>query len=156
MRCSSKKSLPEVLAEDPDIFLTMCKPCSYQPPSSSPHAPRQCIPAVRSCLSQTVLEGIRREHVSNVVYAALVTECVTGELNMVQSLRGEIFKNSACAECNGVPSHELICFLLSSRDEVPEQCIPVSATSPSPTTSSKSHVTPLSTLPYSCTYSTSL
>ena len=41
---------------------------------------------------------------------------------------GEVYNNLACAECNGVPPHELSCLPLRSRDEVPEQCIPMTVT----------------------------
>ena len=41
-----RSTIPEILAEDPDIFTTMCQPCSYQPPSppSLPSPPSPVYP----------------------------------------------------------------------------------------------------------------
>ena len=128
---------------NPSLFQDQCRPCSYQYPMSLPQ-PRACYPEIiDTCLNRTMLSKVTQEE-----YEGLINECVNGSLDLqtvpFTNLGGAgfkiiplIYRNRACAECNGLA--EMQCLRESSRavNTVPIQCIPdipPPTTDPPPTT----------------------
>ena len=113
----------------PNLFTRNCQVCSYRMPPSVP-PPRSCVPSVSTCLPKENLEPKIRRILNESKYTEMVEKCVSGILNLI-NISSIIYKNRACALCNGEETQpEFIeCVTLGDkREEVPILCAPVSAT----------------------------
>ena len=63
--------------------------------------PRSCIPRVETCLSHLELENKTSKSMDERNYTNVVRECQSGLLDLVHSVGGVVYRNSACATCNG-------------------------------------------------------
>ena len=105
------------------IFQEQCQACSYQPPSSV-QPPRACYPTTDTC-SEVLIKGSDNE-------------CVNGSYNLqtetTLSADPQVYRNRACARCDGVDSTTCLVEKFRGTNVVPRQCKPVTVDSSSPTT----------------------
>ena len=123
--------LSQILRNNPRIFQTECQGCSYQIPRlSSIPSPRSCVPRVSTCLSKGELEKRIRRTLTRSNYTDMVERCETGFLDLVTA-SNVVYRNRACALCNGEDEEELQCTTLGrQRETVPDQCAPSPPTQP--------------------------
>ena len=125
------QSLSQILRDNPRIFQTECQGCSYQMPRlSSIPSPRSCVPRVSTCLSKGELEKRIRRTLTMSNYTDMAERCETGFLDLVTA-SNVVYRNRACALCNGEDEEELQCTTLGrQRETVPNQCAPSPPTQP--------------------------
>ena len=131
----------QVLDKYPDLFETHCQTCSYQPPAINTTAiPRPCYPTISTCVNKSYLEALTGRKYDSNSYDALVDRCATGPLDIVEGQETEterlVFKNAACAECNGKSFYCAVSQPSKTNNEIPNECIlNVTAYEPSNSTS---------------------
>ena len=116
------QNLTTVLQDDPQILQRECTECSFIPPQGqgSPElaAARSCIPAVGTCSPYSSLLRL-----SVLEYETSVQLCQSGVMDPVRGpTSGEVYRNSACATCNGENSE---CLPIQNRDSthIKQECL---------------------------------
>ena len=146
---ASNNNIQQLLQNDPTIFQTQCQACSYQIPQNSLlPPPRPCFSAINKCANRSHLESVTETTYSRENYTALVDSCENGPYDIVTHvsfsavhigngvynliLHNRLYRNRACAVCNGVEYQ--FCFHPLGRDGVPQECAPMIPATEAPTT----------------------